>query len=263
MTTLLLPPSETKRDGGDSSRALELGSLAFAHELTGTREATLDALAALVSGDDDSAARALKVGRTGAAAELVRNRAVHSSATMPAADRYTGVLFDALQTVSLSAEARARLTSDVLIHSALLGLIAAGDAIPAYRLSHDSRLPAIVLKRHWSNANASALATIEGPILDLRSEGYAALGPLPKRDDALFVRVVSIGEDGARRALNHFNKKGKGAFVRALLEHGPLPESIDGLIDAAEECGWPMRHGAPGELELVVPATLGGFAVVS
>lgn len=261
MTTLLLPPSETKRDGGVAGTSLALASLSFP-QLQDARRTVLGALASLVT-DDAAAARALTLSARAAERELARNRVVASSPTLPAIDRYTGVLYDALDAPSLSTAARTRAQRHVLMQSALLGLVGAGDAIPAYRLSHDSRLPGLPLKRHWSGPNAAVLASIDGPILDLRSEGYAALGPLPERDDALFVRVVSIGDDGAARALNHFNKKGKGAFVRALLERGPVPASVEGVIAAAEECGWPLRPGAPGELELVVPATLDGFAAAS
>ncbi|GAA1689032.1 peroxide stress protein YaaA [Microcella alkalica] len=261
MTTLILPPSETKRDGGAAGSCLDLTALSFP-DLTDARRDVLDALASLLS-DDEAAARALKLSARAADRELARDRAVRATPTMAAMDRYTGVLYDALGASVLSPSARARAHRHVLVHSALLGLVGAGDLLPAYRLSHDSRLPGLALKRHWSAANAAVLASLDGPILDLRSEGYAALGPLPERDDALFVRVVSIGEDGAARALNHFNKKGKGAFVRDLLEHGPLPETITDVIAAAGECGWPLRPGAPGELELVVPATLEGFAAAS
>lgn len=263
MTTLILPPSETKRDGGAAGSSLDLAALSFP-QATDARRSLLDALDAVLAGAgagaDADAARALKLGAKAAPAELARARAVRSSPTMPALDRYTGVLYDALDASSLSSAARARAERHVVVHSALFGLLGAADLVPAYRLSHDSRLPGLMLKRHWAPVLASVVAALPGPILDLRSEGYAALGPLPERDDALFVRVVSIGDDGAARALNHFNKKGKGAFVRALLESGQMPESIDDLMAAATELGWPLRPGAPGELELIVPATLDGFA---
>lgn len=259
MTTLILPPSETKRDGGAAGSSLDLAALSFA-QVTDARRGLLDALDALLAGADADAARALKLGAKSAAPELARARAVRSSPTMPALDRYTGVLYDALDAPSLSKDARARAERHVVVHSALLGILGAADPVPAYRLSHDSRLPGVTLKGHWAPALAPVVAALPGPILDLRSEGYAALGPLPPRDDALFVRVVSIGDDGVARALNHFNKKGKGAFVRALLEHGPVPDSLEGVMTVATELGWPLRLGAPGELELVVPATLDGFA---
>lgn len=250
---LLLPPSETKRDGGPGP-ALALDALSHA-SLTGPRRVALDALAAL-SADDEGAARALKLGAKAAEAELARNRAVATSSTMPAIERYTGVLYDALAVQEWGADARARASRHLAVHSALFGLLAADDPIPAYRLSHDSRLPGLRLRSHWADANAAVLAGVEGPIIDLRSEGYAALGPLPDRPDAAFVRVVAVGDDGVARALNHFNKKGKGEYVRALLEAGPVPATIDELCAVSSTLGWPLRRSGDAELELVVPGTL-------
>lgn len=248
---ILLPPSETKRSGGepcaDAGRALSFS------ELGAARRAVREALDATVALDDAAAARALKVGAKGAPAELARNRALDTAPVMAALDRYTGVLYDALDAGTLDADARARAGRSVAIHSALFGVVGALDPIPAYRLSHDSRLVGTTLKRVWREPIAQVLAEHRGPILDLRSEGYAGLGPLPAREDALFVRVVTVGDDGVARALNHFNKKGKGAFVRALLQAGELPSTVDGLIARATAAGWILRRTAPGELELVVP----------
>lgn len=250
---LLLPPSETKRDGGAAGSALDLDALLHADDaaVRDARLATLAALEQLVAGDDAQAARALGVGHKIAEAELARDRALRTSPLMPALERYTGVLFDALDAPTRSAPARERAGRHVRIHSALLGLIGAEDAVPAYRLSHSSRLPGGPLKRRWAPVIGPVLERHEGPVVDLRSEGYAALGPLPARADALFVRVVAESADGAVRALNHFNKKSKGLFVRDLLEQGSVPASVEGLIAAAAGTGWTLRHGAPGELELV------------
>lgn len=144
-----------------------------------------------------------------------------------------------------------------MVHSALFGLLRADDPVPAYRLSHDSRLPGLRLRAHWAAANSAVLESLPGPIIDLRSEGYAELGPLPARPDALFVRVVAVGDDGVARALNHFNKKGKGEFLRALLAAGPLPTTVDELCAHATALGWPLRRvDERHELELVVPGIL-------
>lgn len=252
----LLPPSETKRDGGPGP-ALALDSLSFP-SLTNARRAVLDALAQL-STDDGAAARALTVRATTAAVELARNRALEQSPTSPAIERYTGVLYDALDVMNWGADARARASRHLIVHSALFGLIAADDQVPAYRLSHDSRLPGLRLRAHWAAANTAVLADLEGPIIDLRSEGYAALGPLPDRPDAVFVRVVAISDDGVARALNHFNKKGKGEYLRAVLTAGPAPTTVEELCAVSTRLGWPLRRvatGRAGELELVVPGTL-------
>ena len=90
---LLLPPSETKRDGGVEGSALDLEALEFA-SLTPQRRAALAALARLSRSVGESM-RALALGQS-LRFEVDRNRAVRTSPTMPAIDRYTGVLYDAL-----------------------------------------------------------------------------------------------------------------------------------------------------------------------
>jgi hypothetical protein len=180
-----------------------------------------------------------------------RNRVLRSAPVLPAIDRYDGVLYDALDASTLSGDARAFAHEHVLIASALFGVTRALDPIPAYRLSADSRLPGVRLRTHWAPALGAVLATHEGLILDMRSEAYAALGPLPSRTDAVFVRVVSE-EAGRKRALNHFNKAGKGRLTRALVTSGVVHEDVDGLLAWADSEGIRLERGAVGELDLVV-----------
>ncbi len=248
---VLLPPSETKRDGGDGP-ALALDALAFPR-LVPARARVLDATVRLAA-DPEAMVRALKLGPR-QADEVDRNRRLCESPTMPAIDRYTGVLFDALDAPSLDAAARAHAERHVAVHSALFGLVGAGDGIPAYRLSHDSRLPELRLKAEWRAAIAVELEAVPGLVLDLRSEGYADLGPAPRRPDSVFVRVVSEDDQGRRRALNHFNKRAKGLFVRALLEDRADPGDVEGLLEWARERGIRLERNVGGssveELHLV------------
>lgn len=245
---LLLPPSETKRDGGDGP-ALQVAELTYPR-LAARRRALLAAVSRLAR-RPEAMATALKLGPR-QTAEIGRNAALLTSPTMPAIDRYTGVLYDALDSATLPPSARKRAADLVRIHSALLGPVGALDGIPAYRLSHDSRLPDLPLKGHWAQPVAAELARHDGLLLDLRSEGYAALGPAPRRDGAYYVRVLSRGSDGATRALNHFNKKAKGQFTRAVLSADAEPEDVDSLARIADSAGLELRAGAPGELQLIV-----------
>ncbi len=169
---------------------------------------------------------------------------------MAAMDRYTGVLFDGLDAASLSETERDFAGQHVFIHSALFGPISARDAIPAYRLSHNSRLPELPLKKHWAPAVSQELAAVSGLVLDLRSEAYVDLGPVP--EGSWYLRVVSEGPDGAVRALNHFNKKAKGEFTRALIRAGLDHADSSELIGWAGTTGWRLRESAPGTLELTV-----------
>jgi uncharacterized protein len=228
---------------------LDLSLLSF-QSLTKKRTVALTALRAL--------SRNLKAstGALGLSAaqrfEIDRNRVVSTSPTMPAIDRFTGVLFDALDAESLSPRARAFTRDHVVIHSALFGLLGAGDPIPAYRLSHDSRLPTLRLKAHWSAAIASELEKFDGLVIDLRSDGYVALGPAPARENSVCVRVVTEEAGGQRRALNHFNKKGKGEFVRALVESGVYHDSVESLLQWADSSSIRLLRGSQGTLDLVV-----------
>ncbi|MGR2753158.1 YaaA family protein [Agromyces arachidis] len=250
---ILLPPSETKRDGGDHG-PLDLGRLAFP-ELMEPRRSVVGALRALAE-DREAMVRALKLGPR-QAGEVDRNRALLDSPTSPAVDRYTGVLFDALDAPSLDQRSREFAGDHLAVHSALLGLVGGMDAIPAYRLSHDSRLPGMRLKAIWREPIAASLARRDGLIVDLRSEGYADLGPIPRRSDAVYVRVVSVGPDGRRRALNHFNKQAKGRFARDLLLARPDLVTRDDLVDWARGAGFaldPAAAGTPSGAELELAA---------
>jgi hypothetical protein len=194
---------------------------------------------------------ALKLGPT-QRFEIDRNRAVATSPVMPAIERYTGVLYDAIDTESLAPDARAFAHRRLAIHSALFGLLDADDPIPAYRLSHDSRLPGLRLGELWRAPIAAEIASHSGLILDLRSEAYVDLGPAPAREDSVYLRVVTEGTGGVVRALNHFNKKGKGLFVRALLASGVDHDGVDSLIEWASGCGIRLERSRPGELALFV-----------
>ncbi len=242
----VLPPSETKRDGGVDGSALRLEELAFP-ELTAQRTATLSALKRL-SRNLTAATGALGLGPT-QRFEIDRNRVVATSPTMPALDRYTGVLYDGLDVTSLGEAERTFAHDHVLVHSALFGLIRAGDLIPAYRLSHNSRLPGLSLRKVWREPISALLAEHEGLVLDLRSEAYAGLGPAPA--SGRYLRVVTENAAGRKVALSHFNKKAKGEFTRAVIKSGIEHPDVASLVDWSHRVGIRLEPGAPGELDLI------------
>jgi cytoplasmic iron level regulating protein YaaA (DUF328/UPF0246 family) len=245
---VLLPPSETKRSGGGAA-TLDVGSLAFP-QLAPQRESVLTALERL-SADPSAAARVLGLGAT-QLHEIDANARVRAAPTMPAIDRYTGALYDALDAASLDGSARRWLGANVLIQTSLLGPVGALDRIPAHRLGAGASLPGSAsLRRIWAQPVTTALGAA-GPrfVLDLRSEAYAALGPVPAALSSAYIRVVSEGADGAVRALNHFNKHAKGALVRALAQDRPRIGSLRALHAWADRRGLRLRAGSPGEVEL-------------
>ncbi|WP_318255255.1 peroxide stress protein YaaA [Agrococcus baldri] len=168
------------------------------------------------------------------------NAAVRSAPTMPAIDRYTGVLYDALGAGSLDADARAWVETHVVIQSALLGFVRASDHIPAYKVSEHTKLPGERMRDLWSEAGA----VIDGFALDLRSKAYAALAPV-----AGAVPVEIVSPEG--KALNHWNKAGKGALVRSLAEAAVEVDSADALVRWAASASVPLTGTETG-LRLVV-----------
>jgi cytoplasmic iron level regulating protein YaaA (DUF328/UPF0246 family) len=238
---LLLPPSETKAEGGTG--AFALGRLSF-RSLTAQRRTVVDAVVAL-SLDPAEAARVLKLGPKGAS-EVDRNRRLRRAPVLPAIERYTGVVYEGIGATSLDERARAWVDEHVLIGSALLGLVAAGDPIPAYRLSASTPLPGIPLTRHWSAAIGAVLARARDWVLDARSGGYAALGAPPPTAGALLV------ETPEGRALNHFNKLHKGRLVRALAESAPDLASRADLLDWGRGSGLDLRPRGDHDVVLVV-----------
>jgi len=244
---ILLPPSETKHPGG-AGAPLVVDELALSG-LARQRREVIDALVDLAA-DEDAARKVLGLSAR-QAGEVEHNRMLRSAATMSAVDRYTGVLYDALDAASLSPGSRRWLGSHVWIHSAPFGPVGALDAIPAYRLSAGTSLPGLkALRRHWGDATTSAIE-VEAPsfVLDLRSEAYVALGPVPASVPSAYVRVVT----SHGRALNHFNKKSKGLLVRALAEQRPRFGTLRGLRSWAAANGIRLQDADErGVLELVV-----------
>lgn len=246
---LLLPPSETKLDGGADGTRLDLGGLSFA-ALDPQRRATLAALTAL-SADAEASARALGLGPT-QADEVERNRRVASSPVLPAIERYTGVLYDGIRIGEVDSRGRAWARDHLAIHSALFGLVGAGDPIPAYRCSHDSRLPGLRMGPHWRAAIGPVLAdeAARRPVVDLRSSSYAALGPGPEA--VVVLRVVTDAAAGRRVAISHDNKRVKGALVGALVRDAPALDSVDALVGWARDAGFRLERSDDRRLDLVV-----------
>ncbi len=238
---LLLPPSETKRSGGGSVFVPE--ALAHHELLAETREAVRSALVSL-SQDTEAAAQALKLGVKNRG-EVQHNLELARSGGMAAIDRYTGVLYDALDTASLDDEARAWLSEHVSVQSALFGLLRSDDVIPAYRLSGSSRLPGLggTLKRTWAAAHESLAWADFAWVLDLRSKDYVALAPLPAEHGS-WLHVVQRGPGGEVRALNHFNKAAKGDLVRRLAQDHA---TIDGPAEFVE---WASTQGLEASFDV-------------
>jgi cytoplasmic iron level regulating protein YaaA (DUF328/UPF0246 family) len=148
---ILLPPSEKKRAATDTTK-FELGSLAFAPELSELRS--------------------------------IATAEYDYSQTSPAIEIYDGVLYQGLGWNSLSATQKKRANSRVLIVSALFGLVKPLDQIFQYKLKIDSKL--------WRDAIAVISEKFANElIIDCRSSTYKnvwAINP----ENTVEVRVFKV-----------------------------------------------------------------------
>jgi uncharacterized protein len=232
----LLPPSESKQTGGNKSK-IELSFPALDKTRGSIRKALIE-----LSKNPKAAAAALKLGPK-QLGELQVNLDLAKPITMPAIDRYTGVLYDALKLDGLSAEQQRKAKRSVFIQSSLFGLIGALDEIPNYRLSAGSKLSGINLRSEWSKAHEIIWDNFAAEtVIDLRSKAYAQLAPIPQGISAFEVEVVSEDAKGVRKALNHFNKQAKGSFVRAALSVKTKLEKPGDLRSVAKLAGLKLEQ---------------------
>jgi hypothetical protein len=254
---IALPPSEGKAAGGDGP-PLDLAGLSAATELTPPREQVLGALVRLAAGarGPKTTVRAREVlglpeGLTG---ELAVDAALREAATLPAAARYTGVLYDHLDLATLPADARARAATSVAIVSALWGVVRPDDAIPAYRLSMTVDLPGVGrLPAFWRRPLTATLPQA-ALVVDCRSAAYAAAWRPGAGCTVVAVRVFSVAPDGSRKVISHMAKATRGDVARALLVRA------DG---AGQDASTPQEVAAVAaaaglRCELVAPAKAGG-----
>lgn len=232
---ILLPPSEGK-SAPESGPVLDLDSLSFP-ALRAPRAKVITALTRLCRGDVGAAATTLGLGPT-QRGEVAANARLRRAECAPAIEVYTGVLYEALDALSLPPGAQRRLASEVAISSALWGLLRPNDPIPSYRLSAGVCLPGVgPLAAAWRPPLTRVLASTEGLIVDLRSSAYAALGPVPVRERAVTIRVLTE-RAGRRTVVSHSNKHTKGLIVRDLMRSRRRPTDAESFADAVEACGY-------------------------
>lgn len=246
---VLLPPSETKRVGGDGS-PLRLDRLANP-ELGPLRSALVGELVELAS--DPLACRSALAISPSQDAVIEHNATLRTAPTLPAIRRYTGVLYDALDIDSLKGSEAKRAHARLAIGSALFGLLRADDRVPTYRLSAISKLPGRpTLASRWRPLLEPVLAelAVKHLIVDLRSGSYAALGRVPS---AIRVDVLTEHLDGRRTVVSHFNKAHKGRLARALARTRAEPDSAAAVAAVARRAGMRVERTAD-ELTVVITA---------
>ena len=242
---ILLPPSESKT-GRTRGRPVMHEHLSFP-ELTPTREAVAEAVAKVSAHPDAAAMLGVSANLT---AEIARNLVLHTAPSLPAAQVYSGVLYDALSYATLDATGRRRANRWLVVVSALYGAVRPTDSIAPYRLSMGVNLPGVgALASVWRPELGRVLprAAGHGLVVDCRSSTYAAAWT---PQGQLAERWVQVRVPGA----THLAKHTRGLVARRLCELGADPRRVVDLPGALEdrfELGLtePSRAGRPWVLD--------------
>jgi cytoplasmic iron level regulating protein YaaA (DUF328/UPF0246 family) len=239
---VLLPPSETKAPGGDGP-PLDLDTLSHP-ELNPVRRKVADALAELAQ-DVPASLKALDLSPR-QEDEVARNRELWTSPTLPALERYAGVLYDALDVGHFTKPQRAKADRRLAVASALFGIARGTDRIPAYRLSGGSSLPALgALRGIWRPTLEPVFDGMDDLVVDLRSSAYAALARIP---GVVTVRVVTA----SGKTISHHNKAYKRRLAASLAKAAREPSTVEGLLSAASRAGFDVKRTGDLQFDIIV-----------
>ena len=212
---ILLPPSEGKAEGGATKKPWRDASGAFGKTFATQRKQLVDRLATLKGGDADL------LGVKGKHLDRARqaNVSLQGSPSLPAFERYTGVVWDHLDIATLTTLQRQRALSSIVVISGLLGAVSADDPVPDYRLKMGARLPPFGLLSRWWHSELSAA-------LNKKFKGAVVIDLLPQEHRASFTLdtdivakhfVVAINEKSGK-AGGHDAKAAKGRLARHIVQ---------------------------------------------
>lgn len=119
----LAPPSEGKAEGGLTTKPWRETSGAFGKQLSAQRTELVQRLVTLKGGDEKLlGVKGVHLGRARAA-----NAHLKGAPSLPAFERYTGVVWDHLDLSTLTAPQRTRALRSIVVISGLLGAVRADD----------------------------------------------------------------------------------------------------------------------------------------
>jgi cytoplasmic iron level regulating protein YaaA (DUF328/UPF0246 family) len=175
------------------------------------------ALVAIGGGDEKL------LGARGALLDHAReaNVSLLGARTMPAGERYTGVVWEALALATAAEPVRRRAASSIAVVSALHGVVGVADPIPDYRLKIGASLaPLGKLSTWWRGPVTAALAqwTAGRFVVDLLANDQRAAWEPPPRARGVRVQFADRGSTRAGGVVGHDAKAAKGRLARHLLE---------------------------------------------
>ena len=213
MVKILLPPSEGKAEGGNSRIPWSPDSGVFGGFLGHYREQIAEALHKGKGGS----ARLLGVSGKHLARAQAVNSALIGAPTLPAWQRYTGVVWDHLGLASFPTSQRAVAIRSILVVSGLAGMVRGDDPLPDYRLKVGASLSPFGNLAKWWRPDVTECLTNHSRkevVIDLLPNDHRAAVDWTAMTNA--IRVDLVARNGGRVG-GHNAKAAKGLLARHLL----------------------------------------------
>ena len=202
---LLIPPSEGKAKTKATNIIFSTTSFKF--------ERNVNQVVRLLELIDDEDLRSVY----GTSAEKAlgfhrQNQDIFNSPCAPAIERYTGVVYEHIDWLTLPKKAKEYMEKNVFIFSGLFGMLTPLTPIPDYKL----KMNVLSLQHHWNPILTEALND-EKNIIDLLPQVHRK-AYTPNKKNVLPVDF-SIINKGKKTAAGHFGKAVKGEFIRYMAQH--------------------------------------------
>ena len=141
-----------------------------------------------------------------------QNQDIFNSPCACAIERYTGVVYEHIDWITLSEKAKNYMEKYVFIFSGLFGILTPMTPIPDYKL----KMNVLSLQHHWNPILTEALQD-ENPIIDLLPQVHRKAYK-PNKKHVIPVDFLIINK-GKKTAAGHFGKAVKGEFIRHMAEN--------------------------------------------
>ncbi len=211
---ILLPPSEGKALSGETGTKFTESSGTFGKSLGKQRASVITALRDVHGGSP----KLLGVSGAHLARAQQANLAVRGAKTLPASQRYTGVVWDHLDLSSLPTALQKDAAKNIVIVSGLLGLVAAGDPTPDYRLKIGASLtPMGKLSSWWRDELSRSLNKYcaDAVVISLLPQEHSAAFVADNKLINSYLYLDLATKSGT--AGGHDAKAAKGRLARHLL----------------------------------------------
>ncbi len=212
---ILLPPSEGKAEHGQPRTKWKPTAGTFGKQLAAARNELIGALNRVDGGN------AAILGVKGALLDRAKNanKSLTGAPTLPAFERYTGVVWEHMNLESMTSAQRAKALEHIIVISGLLGAASAADPVPDYRLKMGAILaPMGTLSRWWREPLSAAL--------NKQFSGCVVVDLLPQEHRLAYAPDLEMLGDYLRVAINeksgkaggHDAKAAKGRLARHILD---------------------------------------------